>query len=187
MQQSYSGDIDELPVINDPKLRLFVTDIESGDRSTRRRREQQAVARLIEHVFGPQARCAHTASGAPVVEGLDSESPGISLSHSARFAALVTGGTRPIGVDIEEWRPAQLRRVADRFLSADEREIFLLAGDLLWAWAAKEAVYKAAGIRSLAGPDIRLSRPYAPEAEAAGRTFKLSTLVTTAYTLVVAH
>ena len=68
----------------------------------------------------------------------------ISISHTKNLAGVALG-IKPLGIDIEVFRP-KIRRIATRFLHADET--FVLNGDqviekLTLIWTAKEALYKA--------------------------------------------
>ena len=68
----------------------------------------------------------------------------LSISHTKNLAGIALG-TKPLGIDIEVFRP-KIRRIAARFLHADET--FVLNGDqviekLTLIWTAKEALYKA--------------------------------------------
>ena len=68
----------------------------------------------------------------------------ISISHTKNLAGIALG-TKPLGIDIEVFRP-KIGRIATRFLHADET--FVLNGDqviekLTLIWTAKEALYKA--------------------------------------------
>lgn len=141
---------------------------------------RQAVSELLRRRFGDGVRLVHDADGSPRLVGADAE---ISISHSRRYAALMVSTAGRCGVDIEEPRLEQLDRVRTKFLTPDE----LAAGvDLLSAWTAKEAVFKAAGTPGLGLSMIdTLSRPgfaLIPD----GRRFRLSTVVTSEYTLTSA-
>lgn len=120
-------------------------------RGERRLAEQSAVSRMVADVFGPDVQIGHREDGSPFV--MVGQAPEVSVSHCRTLAVLAVGGDERIGVDVEEWRE-QLRRVARKFLSADEA---FEADDeaLLRAWTVKEAVYKAAGCPGLALTDIR--------------------------------
>lgn len=180
--------IEILPVISNRECTLYVTAIECpgagmSQRQSRRRRESEAVQRLVANCFGAGAVYGHTPGGAPTVDGRQN----LSVSHSSGYAALLTGPAGlAMGVDIEQLRPAQLRRVARRFLSPREWTIFRSDEELLWAWTAKEAVYKAAGIPGLSGPEIALERPYGHCAFVNGRRYTLSSVRTTDSLVVAA-
>ena len=141
---------------------------------------RQAVSELIRRQFGDEVRLVHDADGAPQLIGAEVE---ISISHSRNFAALMVSTEGRCGVDIEEPRLDQLARVRAKFLTPAELEAGI---DLLTAWTAKEAVFKAAGTPGLGLSMIdTLSCPgkaLLPD----GRRFRLSTAVTTDYTLTSA-
>ena len=68
----------------------------------------------------------------------------LSLSHGGDWAVAAYHPLLPVGIDVEAPR-AQLERVIARVASA--REVAEL--DHATVWGAKEAVYKAAGIKGL--------------------------------------
>lgn len=107
----------------------------------------------------------------------------VSISHSRHWAAVALNPECRIGVDIEEARPEQLRRVAPKFLSGAERRLW--DDRLLEAWTCKEAVYKAAGVRGLPLADIDLTSEGVATVPD-GRKFRLSTTITPDYTLTTA-
>lgn len=120
-------------------IKVAVVPITSVPGKTRREAEVDAVARALSAIFGNGAILTHTPDGAPSVEGHDDIN--ISVSHSRTLAAVAVS-ERPVGVDVEQFRP-QLERVAARFLSPREHEIALnIENGLLRAWTAKEAVFK---------------------------------------------
>ena len=121
---------------------------------SRRCAERAAVDAILERLV-PGASLGHTAAGAPVLEGSRLH---ISISHSARTAAVAIDPARRIGIDIEGLgRGRQIERVASRVLSAGELERY--AGRLIEAWTLKEALYK---ISDDPGVDWRASLPIPP-------------------------
>lgn len=139
-----------------------------------------AVARLIALHAGADARLVHDPDGAPLLTGSDLR---ISISHSRNFAAIALHPSERIGIDIEEPRIEQLRRVMTKFLAP--AEVPLWSNRLLQAWTCKEAVYKAAGLRNLPLGSIDLTTEgiaTIPD----GRRFLLQSVVTDAYTLTSA-
>lgn len=137
-------------------LAPIVTD---GNRHSRRDVEKAATAQLVTTLFGSEATVVHNPDGAPLLMLPDGATPApkISISHTIRTVALAVGHTgRHIGIDIEQPRQ-QLVRVARRFLSPEETAIHAASEEnLLRAWTAKEASFKAAGIPGLTLADIRL-------------------------------
>jgi len=103
---------------------------------------RMAVLAMIRRYVGEDAVLEHDEYGAPVLSGGGNRY--ISVSHSANFAAIALHPDRRIGVDVEEDRPEQLRRVKHKFLS--DRDAAMWDSRLLEAWTCKEAVYKAAEI-----------------------------------------
>lgn len=123
----------------------------------RRRYERQVVARLLERHFGRPVTVAHHADGAPFLPEIDIE---VSISHSAENVVVALGSEAGFGVDTETLRP-QLERVKDKFLTPGEQLLFPTLREMLRAWSAKEAVYKAARREGLSLKDIRIVGDYA--------------------------
>ena len=140
--------------------------------SEKRRREMALTNYLVERMFGSRARLLHDSDGAPCVEGYSGT---VSVTHSLGYVAVACDDSRRIGIDIESPRET-LRRVARRFLSEAELPVYSRdLGLLLRAWTAKEAVYKAAGVKLLGSHDIVLpSDPLSPLVTAAGRCFAVT-------------
>lgn len=168
---------------------IYICAIEDDGRP-RRIRETVAVEKLVGEAFGPFARKYNLPTGAPAVRFTGSDAaqaaPVFSISHSLCFAALaVSPDGRSIGVDIESFRPT-LRRVAAKFLNADEASVYATDEQLLLAWTLKEATYKAAGTTGLPLHDIHLPDRGDIITLADGRRFHiLHTSRTPSYTLSV--
>lgn len=106
----------------------------------RRSRELMAVERLLAKIGHPNVSVSHNPDGSPFIRGVDLK---ISISHSRRFAAIAFGESAGFGIDIEEPRPAQLKKVAPRFLTPNELNYYSSLPDgLLKAWTLKEAAFK---------------------------------------------
>lgn len=168
-------------------VRIFLQPIVGRPGATRRQSEQEAVSAVLSAVLGPGTRITHEESGAPQIA---SESPAghlpspanpsdpsdtlpeISISHSTATAAIALAprGTA-FGIDIEAPRE-QLRRVASRLISPDDRLPDLDLFTLLRLWTAKEAVYKALRATALPLDAIAVDLP-AMRATALGQTFAL--------------
>lgn len=130
-----------------------------------REAEREVVSALLAHLL-PGAHLSHLPSGAPVVDARRC----ISVSHSRRIAVLAAADA-PIGVDAEENREAQLRRVAPRVLTEQE---MAACPDLLLAWTAKEAAFKAVpGLASLLDVTLLSER----EAEAGGKRLTIESVM----------
>lgn len=134
----------------------------------RRDAERSAVMAIVRGLFGADAAVGHRQDGSPVLECEDA--PEVSVSHCRTMAVLAVGASARIGVDVEEWRE-QLRRVAPRFLSEEEKSLVQSDDALLRAWTVKEAVYKAANRPGLSLADILW---HGDEALACGRRFRLT-------------
>lgn len=150
----------------EPGIRVLVSPITDGPGS-HLERARATVADMMCEAAGRPVSILHRADGAPYPEGLDVH---ISVSHSRRLAALAISERGAVGVDIEEPRPEQLRRVASRVFRPDEAAyIDSLPGKLLQAWTLKEATFKAAGMADVA--DLREIRIGADGIELRGRRF----------------
>ena len=91
---------------------------------------------------------SHNEDGKPIVSTNPRYSH-ISISHSGEFVVVALCG-KAIGIDIEKVSE-RIAKVRSHFLRLEEIEAFP-AGNLelnTTAWTAKEALYKAAGIRNL--------------------------------------
>lgn len=142
---------------------------------------RQAVQEILREVLGADVRLVHDPDGAPLLVGSDLH---ISISHSRNYAAVMLSAEGHCGIDIEEPRLEQLARVKSKFLTPAE----LAAGvDLLTAWTAKEAAFKAAGTPGLGLSQIdTLTHPglaLLPD----GRRLRLTTCRTKEYTLTTAE
>lgn len=125
---------------------IFVTKLQPDINASQRKcTEQKVIDQLIKKVFGEKAQLEHNADGSPFIIGSNKE---ISISHSRSMATLAIGSDKRFGIDVEEWRDT-LQRVRPKYLSAQESETWVTCDDMLIAWTAKEAAYKAAGIFGL--------------------------------------
>ena len=76
----------------------------------------------------------------------------VSVSHCKGYAAAMINERCPAGIDIEQVHP-RVRKIISKYLS--DEELAALGGEnvtddaLILAWAVKEAVYKAHGIKGL--------------------------------------
>ncbi|MBM3891832.1 MAG: hypothetical protein FJ388_22175, partial [Verrucomicrobia bacterium] len=141
-----------------PEVSLaYLSGLHALPRDERHEREipliRNTVARVLKDATSP--RPAWLESGKPVLEGMDENSVGISLSHDDRLCLCAAGGG-PQGCDIapvsprsrEDWlaligasREKLLQQIVDGGDSLDR------AGTRLWA--ALEAAHKAAGTADL--------------------------------------
>lgn len=151
--------------------RVAVCPVEGGT-APAQSRQRAAALKALRSLAGAEASFAHRPDGSPLVVGSGLR---VSVSHSAKMAAVVVDDMAAVGVDIEEPRTAQLRRVAPRVLSEAEAAAYASDEGLLRAWTLKEALYKAAGV---AGADWRsdIALPLPPgtaNARVCGRAFEV--------------
>ncbi len=87
----------------------------------------------------------HEPSGRPYVDGL-----AVSISHSRTLVAVVAAAAGPVGVDVEDVYPREVRGLARRWFDPSELEWMARQPDelvaFLYLWTAKEAVGKALGL-----------------------------------------
>jgi len=96
--------------------------------------------------------------GKPHLVGLEAH---VSISHTTGWAAAALHRLRPVGIDLEPFRP-QLTRVVPRVLSDAENDH--AGGDLTrlaMYWCAKEALYKLYGKRQLSLREHLIIEPFA--------------------------
>ena len=115
-----------------------------------RRREWLAVRMLVAQCLGNAHIISYESSGRPF---LADGSWQISISHTKEYAALAWLPDGTVGIDIER-RTDRVMRVVRKFINAEEQAALDAShfsspdGELL-LWTAKEALYKAVGIREL--------------------------------------
>jgi len=112
----------------------------------KRRIEVMAEHLLIKHLLGEAEIVNHHSNGAPY---LGTPNCNISISHSKRYV-IVAISMLNIGIDIETLSP-QVLRVRTKFLCEQEMSD-ITDNDIeinTAAWTAKEALYKAIGVRGI--------------------------------------
>lgn len=115
-----------------------------------RRQEWLAVRMLVAQCLGRDKAILYEPSGRPRIGDGSCE---ISISHTKGYAALVWHPTLAVGVDIER-QTDRVMRVVRKFVGDEEQAALRTSpfvspvGELL-LWTAKEALYKAVGIREL--------------------------------------
>ena len=120
-------------------------------------KEFLASRRLLLEAGIPPHFLTHDPNGIPRLESGQQ----LSISHTKNLAGIALG-TKPLGIDIEVFRP-KIRRIATRFLHADET--FVLKGDqviekLTLIWTAKEALYKALNQKGIIFSEQLLVTPF---------------------------
>lgn len=113
------------------------------------RKDWFATRFLIQLLSGHPERpyCLKDALGKPSLK----DSPfTVSISHSRELCAVILGHG-PVGIDIQRW-DARMEQIAERFASAEELGCLSTGtrfAELHVLWGAKEALYKAYGLRKL--------------------------------------
>ncbi len=110
-------------------------------RSVARRRELLAVRALLNHMFDGKMYLGHHDNGRPFLQNSLTE---ISISHTSRFAVILTHPEESVGIDIESLK-RNFSAVEKRALSEEERKDLSSRNKNLHLaiyWSAKEAIYK---------------------------------------------
>lgn len=127
---------------------------------SRRSAHELLLALASTLVTGPVL--SHDPAGRPQIPGL-----AVSISHTHHLLAVAASYDGPLGVDVEELYPREVRALAERWFHAAELEWMAAQPDELTAflhlWTAKEAVGKAlgTGLRN-AGLRRRMPLPASP-------------------------
>lgn len=124
-----------ISIPNDELEELFLT------RSEARRKEKLAVRALLNTVFEDKVYLGHHDNGSPFIQN---NSIHISITHTARFVAIITHPTEDVGIDIESIE-RDFSAVEKKALSEEEREDLSDKNrnlQLAIYWRAKEAIYK---------------------------------------------
>ncbi|MDE6267927.1 MAG: 4'-phosphopantetheinyl transferase superfamily protein [Muribaculaceae bacterium] len=160
-----------------PDVRICVTSLPApAPAISQREAERLCAASALRHLLS-DLHLPLPSDAYPLISHLPSGAPFIpshpelflSVSHSAMHVAVAVSASRPVGIDIERWRPSLLK-VARRFLSDSEFPNFSsFPRSLLTAWTIKEATFKllnSPGLLSepprvmtslpLFSPDVRL-------------------------------
>lgn len=110
-------------------------------RSVDRRRERLAVRTLLNELFDGKVYLGHHDNGRPFLQNSLIE---ISISHTGRFAVVLTHPEESVGIDIESLE-RNFSAVEKKALSPDEIENLSERSrnlHLAILWSAKEAIYK---------------------------------------------
>ena len=122
----------------------------NGFRTDLRRVHWLAYRHLLKNVVGKgkQIRVKYDPNSKPFLDLSDEH---ISVSHSGKFAAVITSRKFKVGIDIEQIHK-RVHRVAHKFMSPEEGtedNSTLSTDSLCLHWCAKEALYKLYGEREL--------------------------------------
>jgi len=110
-------------------------------KSSDRRRERLAVRALLNQLFDGKVYLGHHDNGRPFLQNSLIE---ISISHTKRFAAILTHPEDSVGIDIESLE-RNFSAVEKKALSPDEIEDLSEKNrnlHLAIYWSAKEAIFK---------------------------------------------
>ena len=133
--------IDELEEIMDPNNELNSEDYQILlKRKANHLRRQFLASRKLIGLINPDLRISYK-EDIPIL----SDNRNISISHSDEIVTVLISKENGIGVDVEKINN-KVHSVASKFLSSNEIQFFGKAPStrqLIRAWTAKEAVYKA--------------------------------------------
>jgi len=133
--------IDELEEIMDPNNELNSEDYQIFlKRKANHLRNQFLASRKLIGLINPDLRISYK-EDIPIL----SDNRNISISHSDEIVTVLISKENGIGIDVEKIKD-KVHSVASKFLSSNEIRFFGKAPStrqLIRAWTAKEAVYKA--------------------------------------------
>lgn len=111
-----------------------------------KRKREFVATRILRHQLFGFEHIHYDEHGAPYI---DSEGF-ISVSHCNGSIGIALNKEFQVGLDLEVPRP-QITQLADKFLSAHERDYFDISDpmELTKIWSAKEALYKLAGRKEI--------------------------------------
>lgn len=127
--------LDIISIPNEEMEELFII------KSEARRREKLAVRALLNTIFEDKVYLGHHDNGSPFIQN---NSIHISITHTARFVAIITHPTEDVGIDVESLH-RNFSAVEKKVLSEEEREDLSDRNrelQLAIYWCAKEAMYK---------------------------------------------
>ena len=110
-------------------------------KSPSRRKEKLAVRALLNELFPEKVYLGHHDNGKPYIQNYADE---ISISHTSRFACIITHPEEDVGIDIECYN-RDFSAVEKKALSEEEIEDLGEKNhnlQLAIYWCAKEAIYK---------------------------------------------
>jgi phosphopantetheinyl transferase len=126
---------------------ITASDVASASRfqNESRRAEHLSWRRIVRRELGRGVAISYNDVGAPIV---DTPNIYISIAHAKERMVAVAIADSSVGIDIEAI-DRDFRRVASRYMSAEEQG---LSTDEAWyavVWCAKEAMYKLRGRRGV--------------------------------------
>lgn len=130
--------------------------------NVQRRLERLAVRALLDLLFEEKVYLRYHENGRPFLQNSITE---ISISHTKRFACVITHPQWSVGIDIESLK-RRFSAVESRAISAEERDYLSDRDDvrthqLAILWCAKEAMYKYMSQNSVDFPkQIEVDRFY---------------------------
>ena len=115
--------------------------------TSKREIEKKGARFVLEKMLScPDINLSYSLQGKPAIEGRQER---VSISHSHGILAVITNAREETGVDVELVRD-KVVAIRHKFLNSNE---LTFAGEdvekLITLWAAKEAMYKAYGLRQL--------------------------------------
>jgi phosphopantetheinyl transferase len=152
--------VTELHTIN-PFISIGILDLAqfgaSREPLTNREKEKAGTVYLLNEMLkGESIELAYTPENKPFLKGRPEH---ISISHSHDMLAIIINKKENTGIDIELLRDKVLS-IRHKFLNAGESQFAGSdIGRLITIWAAKEAMYKAHGMKGL---DFKTNLSVAP-------------------------
>ena len=119
-------------------------DYTSSNGQIQREIEKKGAELLIKELTGKDFKVQYRMDGSPYLKQTNEK---ISISHSKELIAVCLG-EKSVGIDIEEISVRALK-VAKRFLSPFEQQMFISERQTTMAWTIKEALYKICHTKGL--------------------------------------
>ncbi|PIV58808.1 MAG: hypothetical protein COS14_07650 [Bacteroidetes bacterium CG02_land_8_20_14_3_00_31_25] len=111
-------------------------------KSTKRKNEWLTTHFLLKKICKRTVTYSYNKLKKPV---LNNENENISITHSAKYAAVIVGKRKKVGIDIEEIS-SRIHKIAHKFLNETENKYVSLSDNktvmLYVIWCAKESIYK---------------------------------------------
>jgi len=130
--------------------------------SEKRRKERLVVMALLQAMYGESLWVGHHPNGRPFLLNRSDE---LSITHTRRFAAILTHPQKRVGVDMESLE-RDFSAVEERALSKEERAYLSHAQrslQLAILWSAKESLYKCVSQQDVDFAKQMQIEPFVPQ------------------------
>ena len=144
------------------------------------RKQRLAVRALLCELFGEKVYLSHHDNGKPYLENSVTN---ISITHTAKYVAVILNDNEDVGIDIESIRHAE-EDLIERTMNEEEQRMIRSAAqpDRMFTrlWTQKEAVVKAEGTGICSFEQLQTLLP-------ANKTYRLETIEKEKYIYTIAY